>query len=77
MLIAVSTEGIGRFEFDHPIPLDQPVEQIVEQIFESADLAECNDAMARMYGFTKGAEMVGRRAKELVVSTDHYIEIIS
>ena len=75
MLIAVSTEGIGRFEFDHPIPLDQSVEQIVEQIFESAYLAECNDAMARMYGFTKGAEMVGRRAKELVVSTDHYIEI--
>ena len=71
MLIAVSTEGIGRFEFDQPIPLDQPVERIVEQIFESAYLAECNDAMARMYGFTKGAEMVGRRAKELVVSTDH------
>ena len=75
MLIAVSTEGIGRFEFDHSIPLDQSVDQRAEQIFESAYCAECNDAMAQMYGFAKGAEMVGRRAQEFAVRTDRNMEM--
>ena len=31
-------------------------------------MAECNDAMARMYGFTSGQEMLGRRLTDFLVA---------
>ncbi|MFN3648582.1 MAG: PAS domain-containing protein [Armatimonadota bacterium] len=64
--VAQSSEGIWRFELDQPIATSLPPEAQVEAIFERAYLAECNDAMARMYGFTAAEELVGARLTDLM-----------
>ena len=46
--IAISTEGIWRFELEQPIPVTLPVDEQIERLYQFAYLAECNNAMARM-----------------------------
>lgn len=57
--IKQSTEGIWRFEIDTPISITLSPEEQVEIFFQGAYLAECNDAMARMYGYENASELVG------------------
>ena len=64
--LANSTEGIWRYEGDQPVSTALPVEQQVEQLLRFAYLAECNDALARMYGFDRAEEMIGQRLKDRV-----------
>jgi PAS domain S-box-containing protein len=61
-----SSEGIWRFEVDQPIPVDQPETRLIEDFFRLAYLAECNDAMAGMYGYSRAEEIRGIRLRELV-----------
>jgi PAS domain S-box-containing protein len=61
-----STEGIWRFELDEPVPTDLPVEDQVERFYLHGYLAECNDAMAAMYGFSRAGEIVGARLGDFV-----------
>ena len=56
-----STEGIWRFELEEPISTDMPEAEQVDHFYRHAYLAECNDVMARMYGFTRAEEIVGAR----------------
>jgi PAS domain S-box-containing protein len=65
-----STEGIWRLEFEHAVPVDLPVDEQIERIYASAYLAECNDAMARMYGFDSGEALLGTRLGDLLPSDD-------
>ena len=64
--LANSTEAIWRFEVDEPIRTDLPVEEQVDLMFRHAYLAECNVAMARMYGFEDPEEIVGARLSDLM-----------
>ena len=56
-----STEGIWRFELEESLPTDLPEEAQVSHFYRYAYLAECNDVLARMYGFTRAEEIVGAR----------------
>jgi PAS domain-containing protein len=51
--IKQSTEGIWRFELDEKFSVNLPVDEQVELAFRHGYLAECNDAMARMYGYER------------------------
>ena len=68
--IANSSEAIWRFELERPIPITLPEDEQVELLFQFAYLAECNDAMARMYGYDKANEIVGARLGDLLVKSD-------
>lgn len=68
--IDLSNEGIWRFELDEPIPIDLPAEEQVELAYERGYLAECNDAMARQYGFTSASEITGARLADFLVKDD-------
>jgi signal transduction histidine kinase len=68
--IANSAEGIWRVELDRPIPVDMPVDEQVELLFDLGVIAECNDAGARMYGFEHGDEIVGARLDEFLLRTE-------
>ena len=68
--VAQSSEGIFREEMDAPVPIDLPEDELAQRLLDDSCIAECNDAMARMYGFTKGEEMVGRRLTEMLVAAD-------
>jgi PAS domain S-box-containing protein len=60
-----SMEGIWLLEFDQPIPVDLPPHEQVHLIHQTGYVAECNEALARMYGYTARTELLGRRLLEL------------
>ena len=64
-----STEGIYRCELDRLIPVDMPVDEVLDFAYEHTYLAECNDAMARMYGHDSGKELEGARLGDLTPRT--------
>ena len=60
-----SSEGIWLLEFDGPIPTTLPPEEQVRRIQKHGYVAECNDTLARMYGYRSGREMIGTRLIDL------------
>lgn len=69
-----SSEGIYRVELKTPVPVDFPVEKQLEMYYENAYIAECNDIMAKMYGFKKPADLIGKRTDELLIRNDPHNE---
>src|ERR687885_619693 len=63
--IEQSTEGIWLLELEKPVPTDLRPDEQVERFYRHGYLAECNDAMARMYGYTRAEEIVGARIGDL------------
>ena len=55
--IRQSTEGIWRFELKTPVSILITKEEQLEHFFQHAYLAECNDAMAQMYGYKHSGEL--------------------
>jgi PAS domain S-box-containing protein len=64
--IANSSEAIWRFELEQPIPVNLPEDEQIEMLYRFAYLAECNDAMARMYGYELADQLVGARVGDLL-----------
>ena len=65
-----SSEGIWRVELEQPISVALPALEQVELMYQHAHLAECNDVMARMYGFERAEQLLGKRLGELLVRDD-------
>ena len=65
--VTQSTEAIWRVELDHPIPVDLPEAQQVDHLYRDAFLAECNDAMVRMYGFETVDQAIGARLGDFII----------
>jgi PAS domain S-box-containing protein len=65
-----SSEAIWRFELDEPVPIDLPEDEQIDLFYRHGHLAECNDAMAQMYGFRGAGEIVGARFGDLLVRDD-------
>jgi PAS domain S-box-containing protein len=68
--VAQSSEGIFREDLDAPVSIDLPEDELIHRIIHDSYLAECNDAMAKMYGFTSGQELLGKRLTEMLVADD-------
>ena len=68
--IAQSSEGVSRLEIDPPVPINLPEEAQIDGLYAGARIAECNDAMARMYGFGEARELVGTKLSDLHTVTD-------
>ena len=68
--VARSSEGIFRQDLDRPVSVDLPEDELVHHILNDSYMAECNDAMARMYGFVSGQELLGKRLTEMLVADD-------
>ena len=65
-LLSLSSEAISRVEFDEPITLDRLEKEVIDLIFDTGYLAECNDVHAQIHGFGSGREMVGTRLREFI-----------
>jgi len=64
--IGISSEGIWRFEIEQPIPVTLPVDEQIELLYQFAYLAECNNAMARMYGYDNADQILGARLGDIM-----------
>jgi len=67
--VAQSSEGIFRQDLDEPIPVDLPEDEIIHRILHHSYLAECNEAIARMYGIPV-KDFVGKRLTETLDPED-------
>ncbi|MFY0567441.1 ATP-binding protein [Archangium lansingense] len=65
--VSQSTEGIFRAEMTQPLPTHLPRDEQLELMLRHMYVAESNDAMARMYGFTHAAELMGTALEGLLV----------
>lgn len=68
--ITNSTEGIFRFASDKKISVTLPVDEQINLALEHGTIAECNDAMARMYGFEHAGELAGQKLPTIVNVND-------
>jgi len=76
MFISQSSEGIFREDMDAPVLINLPEDELVRHILYDSYMAECNDAMARMYGLNSGKEFIGKRLTEILPPDDpHNIEL--
>jgi PAS domain S-box-containing protein len=65
-----SSEAIWRFEVEQPIDITLSTDEQIALFYKHAYLAECNDAMARMYGFSNAEEIVGARFGEFSLASN-------
>jgi PAS domain S-box-containing protein len=68
--VAHSSEGITRFESELPISIDLPVDEQIATFYKYGYMAECNDHMAQMYGFSRAEDVVGARLSDLLPPDD-------
>jgi PAS domain S-box-containing protein len=59
-----------------PVPVNLSTDEQIERIYASGYLAECNDVMARMYGYAHAGELLGARLEELVPRTEANLEYL-
>jgi PAS domain S-box-containing protein len=64
--VSRSTEAIWRFELGEPVPVTLPADRQIDEFYRSAVLAECNDALAKMYGFASADEIIGASLGDLL-----------
>ena len=57
-------------EFEPPLDTSLPVEIQVQQLYRSARLVECNDAMGRMYGFSSEEGLIGKTLDFMLPASD-------
>jgi signal transduction histidine kinase/PAS domain-containing protein len=58
-LFEISSEGIYRFEFDQPIPINLPIDEQVALVYDRLFMAEGNKTYQEMYGFEDAEEFNG------------------
>jgi PAS domain S-box-containing protein len=63
--IAQSSEGVSRLEIDPPVPTNLAEEEQIDWLYRGARIAECNDAMARMYGYKDAHDLLGTALADL------------
>ncbi len=68
--IARASEGIFRADLAVPVPVDMPGDEIISRIRRDSCVTECNDALAKMYGFASAQEMIGKRMADMLVPDD-------
>lgn len=68
--VSQSSEAIWRFELEKPVDITLPVDALIQEAYQYGYLAECNDAMAKMYGFEKAEEIVGARLGDLLPASN-------
>lgn len=70
MFVAQSSEGIFRMEYEPPVPCHLPINEQLRLGRKNGYMAECNDAMAKMYGRGSARELVGKPLSDFLVLND-------
>ena len=68
--LAQSSEAIWRFELEKPVATDLPLSEQIDAFYQYGYLAECNDTMARQYGYQSAHEIIGKRLGDLLPRGD-------
>ena len=63
--LAHSLEGVWRWEFEPPVPLDLSEDEVLQRMLHDSRLAEVNDALVRINHFPPAAQLLGCRMIDL------------
>ena len=64
-LFEISSEGIYRFEFEQPIPIDLPVDEQIDLIYQHYRMVEANSTYAALYNEDNPEALVGLRLTDV------------
>jgi len=56
-----SQEGIWRMDFTPPLVIKAPTGKLAKQLLYKGEIVECNDVMAKMYGYKNAKQFHGKR----------------
>ncbi len=62
--IEQSAVGIWRAEYKKAISVNLPLDEQVDLLLDTGLIAECNEFMAKMYGYASTASLVGKKIRE-------------
>ncbi len=65
-----SSEGIFRMEYNPPVPCSLPIAEQLALALKNGFLAECNDALAKMYGRASAQELMGKPLTDFLILQD-------
>ncbi|MFN3306996.1 MAG: PAS domain S-box protein, partial [Candidatus Kapaibacteriota bacterium] len=68
--IELLSDAVWCFESKHPIPIDLPIEEQIQKIYETAYLSECNYTFAKFYGFKSIEEARGTPLSSIISLTN-------
>ncbi|HLY62625.1 MAG TPA: PAS domain S-box protein [Terriglobia bacterium] len=68
--ISQSHDAVWRVELEQPIPVDLPGDEAFELLFQYGYIAECNEGLARISGFASAEDLIGKRLKDVLPSTE-------
>src|SRR5690606_24665513 len=63
--IAASAEAIWRADVEPPMPITLGLEEQQEWLYRNTRISECNQSMARMYGFEFSDDAIGLAMDDL------------
>jgi len=63
-------EGTYRVDMDSPLPVDSPEEEQIDCILRGTFVADCNEALAKMYGLNSASDLIGKRMSDMVSPDD-------
>ena len=70
MFVEQSSEGIYRIEYAPPVSCHLPISEQLALAHANGYVAECNDAMAKLYGRASAEEMRGKPLSDILVLRD-------
>jgi PAS domain S-box-containing protein len=68
LFIKNSTESVFRYESRIPVPISLPADEQIKLFFGNAYLAECNDILARRYGYQTSDQVIGMPVTEFITT---------
>jgi diguanylate cyclase (GGDEF)-like protein/PAS domain S-box-containing protein len=71
--VNLSSDGIWRLDFDHPIDVSASREEQYQQIVTQSYFAGCNTAFAKICGLQSSADLVGRRMLDLLDFSEPWV----
>jgi formate hydrogenlyase transcriptional activator len=68
--VSHGVEAIIRVEFRQPIPLDLPVEEQTELLYQHGYVADCNDQAAQLFAHNRAEELIGAPLESISPRSD-------
>ncbi|MBC8048031.1 MAG: PAS domain-containing protein [Fimbriimonadaceae bacterium] len=72
-----SKTGIWVCLLEKNINVLMPVPAQIDLIYKSGYIIDCNDAFAKMYGFTTASEMTGKKLQDFFLYNEQNLELLT